>query len=71
MSYMILARNYIFLKNYVTSEVVVSQNAVYYQQISVARYKVSFLPVYILSNYQPYTVPLTDTLGIISTLSII
>ena len=40
---MILVRNYLFLKNYLTtSEGVVSHNGLYYQQLSNARYQVSF-----------------------------
>ena len=38
----ILVRNYFFPENYLTSEGAVSQNVLYYQQLSVARYKVSF-----------------------------
>ena len=38
----ILVRSYIFLKNYVTSEVAVSHNVFYYQQLSIACYQVSF-----------------------------
>ena len=38
----ILVRNYFFLKNYVTSEGAVSHNVLYYQQLSIARYQVSF-----------------------------
>ena len=34
--------NYFFLENYVTSEGVVSHNVVYYQQLSIACYQVSF-----------------------------
>ena len=33
---------YLFLKNYVTSEGVVSHNVLCYQQLSNARYQVSF-----------------------------
>ena len=35
-------RIYFFLKNYVTPEGAVSHNVVYYQQLSIARYQVSF-----------------------------
>ena len=35
-------RNYLFLKNYITSEGAVSHNNLYYEQISIARYQVSF-----------------------------
>ena len=35
-------KNYFFLKNYVTSEGAVSHNVLYYQQLSIARYHVSF-----------------------------
>ena len=38
----IWVRNYLFLKNYITSEGAVSHNVLYYQQLSIARYKVSF-----------------------------
>ena len=38
----ILVRNNLFLKNYVTSEGVVSHNVLYYQQLPNARYQVSF-----------------------------
>ena len=34
--------NYFFLENYVTSEGAVSHNVLYYQQLSIARYEVSF-----------------------------
>ena len=39
---MILVRSYLFLKIYATSEGAVSQNVLYYQQLSNARYQVSF-----------------------------
>ena len=35
-------RNCFFLKNYITSEGAVSHNVLYYQQLSIARYQVSF-----------------------------
>ena len=38
----ILVENYFFLKKYITSEGAVSHNVLYYQQLSVARYQVSF-----------------------------
>ena len=41
-SFIIWVRNYLFLKNYVTSEGAVSHNVLYYQQLSIARYQVSF-----------------------------
>ena len=41
-SFNILVRYYIILKNYVTLEGAVSHNVVYYQQLSNARYQVSF-----------------------------
>ena len=50
----ISVRNYFFLKNYVTSERAVSHNALYYQQLSIARYQVclnAYLLTVILSNY--------------------
>ena len=34
MSFIILVRNYLFLKNYITSEGVVSHNVLYYQELS-------------------------------------
>ena len=34
--------NYFFLENYVTSEGAVSHNVLYYQQLSIAHYQVSF-----------------------------
>ena len=37
-----LVRNYLFLKNYPTSEGAVSHNVLYYQQLSIARYLISF-----------------------------
>ena len=37
-----LVENYFFLENYVTSEGAVSHNVLYYQQLSIARYQVSF-----------------------------
>ena len=53
----ILVEYYFFLKNYVTSEGVVSHNDLYYQQLSIARYQVSFYATVILSNYQQCPVP--------------
>ena len=48
----ILVRNYFFLKN-VTSEGAVSHNVLYYQQLSIAHYQVSFfMLIIILSSYQ-------------------
>ena len=38
----ILVRNYLLLKIYASSEVAVSHNALYYKQLSNARYQVSF-----------------------------
>ena len=38
----ILVINYFVLKNYVTAEGAVSHNVLYYQQLSVACYQVSF-----------------------------
>ena len=37
-----LVRNYFFLENYVTSEGAVSHNVLYYQQLHITRYQVSF-----------------------------
>ena len=42
-SFIILLRNYLFQKNYVTSEGAISHNVLYYQQLSNARYQVSIL----------------------------
>ena len=51
--FIIWMRNYIFLKNYVTSEGAVSYNVWYYQQLSIARYQVLvFMLTIMLSNYQ-------------------
>ena len=54
MSFIILVRNYLFLKIYASSEGVVSHNVLYYQQLSIARYQVSFYAIHviILSHYQ-------------------
>ena len=41
-SFNIWVRNYLFLKNYVTSEGAVSHNVLYYQQLSIPCYQVSF-----------------------------
>ena len=41
-------KNHLFLKNYVTSEEAVSHNVLYYQQLSIARYQVSFMLAFIL-----------------------
>ena len=38
-SFIIWVRNDLFLKNYVTSEGVISHNVVYYQQLPIARTK--------------------------------
>ena len=38
----ILVRNYLLLKNSVTSEGAVFHNVLYYKQLSIARYQVSF-----------------------------
>ena len=40
-SFNILVRSYLFLKNYATLEGAVSHNVLYYQQLFIARYKVS------------------------------
>ena len=40
--FIIWVRIYLFLKNYVASEGVVTHNVLYYQQLSNARYQVSF-----------------------------
>ena len=37
----IWVRNYLFLKNYVTSEGVFPHNLVYFQQLSIAQYQVN------------------------------
>ena len=49
-----------FLKNYITLEGAVPHNALYYQQLSIAYYQVSFLLTIILSNYKLCPVTLTD-----------
>ena len=41
--FLIWVRNNLFLKNYDTSEGAISHNGLYYQQLSIARYQVSFL----------------------------
>ena len=46
----IWVRNYHFLKNYVTSEGSVTHNVLYYQQLSIARYHLSFYA----NNYFEY-----------------
>ena len=38
----IWVRNYFFLKNYVTYEGAVSHNVLYYKQLSIVHYQVSF-----------------------------
>ena len=38
----IRVRNYLFLKKYVTSKGGVSHNVLYYQQLSIGRYQVSY-----------------------------
>ena len=43
-------RTYLFVKNYVASEGAVSHNVLYYQQLSIAHYQVSFYAKIILSN---------------------
>ena len=46
-------RNYVFLKNCVTSDGIVSHNVLYYQQLSIAHYQVGFhANVFFNSNYQ-------------------
>ena len=45
----ILVKKYFFLKNYVSSEGAVSNNFLYYQELSIALYQVSSA---VLSNYQ-------------------
>ena len=56
--------NYLFLKNYVTSEGAVSHNVLNHQQLSIACYQVSFyaMTTIILSNYQKCPVPLKTVL---------
>ena len=48
----ILVENYFFLENYVVSEGAVSHNVLYYQQLSIACYQVSFYANDYMSNYQ-------------------
>ena len=52
--FIILVRYYLFLKNYVTSEGAISHNVLYYRQLSIAPYQVSFYAKnwIVLSNYQ-------------------
>ena len=40
-SFIIRVKNYLFLKDDVTSEGAVSHNVLFYQQLSIARYQVS------------------------------
>ena len=52
-----IVRNYLFLKNYSTSEGAVSHKFVYYQQLSIAHYQVSnnyfeWLPILVLSAFK-------------------
>ena len=42
MAWSLLVRNYLFLKNQVTSEGAVADNVLYYQQLSIAHFQVSF-----------------------------
>ena len=42
----IFVENYFFLENYVTSEGAASHNVLYYQQLSIACYQVSFYAKY-------------------------
>ena len=49
----------LFLENYVTSEVAISQNVLYYQPIPIICYQVRFLLIIILSNYQLCPLPLS------------
>ena len=51
-SFNILVRNYLFFKNYITSEGAVSQHVLYYQQLSTARIPSKFMLTTILSNYE-------------------
>ena len=50
-SFIILVKSYLFLKNYVSSEGAVTHNVLYYQQLSIVRYQVSFFAI-VLSSYQ-------------------
>ena len=50
-------RNYIFLKNLITLEGAVSHNVLYYQQLSIARYRASF---YANNSSVPYSVLIRD-----------
>ena len=51
-------RSYLFLKNYVTLEGVVSHNVLYYQQLSLARYQVMFYANIYFESHQTCTEPL-------------
>ena len=55
----IRVKNSAFLKNVVASEGAISHSVLYYQQLSIARYQVSFYAYSYLSNYQKCQVPLT------------
>ena len=54
-SFDIWVRNYLFLKNYYTSEGTASHTVLYCQQLSITRYQVSFYTI--LSNNQQCPVP--------------
>ena len=60
----ILVENYFLRKNNVTSEGAVSQNVLYYQQLSIARYQVSFDASIILSNNQKCSLPLSSSMNL-------
>ena len=53
----VLLRNYLFLNNYVNTERAVSHNVLHYQQLTIARYQVSFyariyLPIIVPSAFK-------------------
>ena len=63
-SFIILVRNYLFLKIYVISEGAASHNVLYYQQLSNAIVTKSvFKLIFVLSNYQTCTFHLTFLLS--------
>ena len=64
MSFNVPVRNYLFLKNYITSEGAISLNVWYYQQLSIVHSQVNFMLTIILNNYQKFPVPLKVSLAV-------
>ena len=60
-----LVRNYLCLKNYATSEGVVSHNVLYYQQLSVAHYQVNCYANIFFSYYRKCPVPLNSFCNVV------